>query len=138
MEYYAHPRNRFWPLMGRICGAGPDLPYAERLTRLKDSGIGLWDVLHECVRAGSLDAAIERGSEVPNDFAGLLSRFSRINTIALNGKKAALVFRRLVLPGLIAPHLERLTVLELPSTSPANASKNLTALHESWGVIAPG
>ena len=131
-EYYAHPRNRFWPLMGLLVGAGSELPYAERLERLQGSGIGLWDVLRECVRVGSLDARIKPGSEVANDFRELLADFQRIQVIALNGKKAAHVFRRLIQPTLSDALLGRLTVLPLPSTSPANASMSLQALREAW------
>jgi hypoxanthine-DNA glycosylase len=133
-QYYAHPRNRFWSLMGLLAGAGPELPYAERLKQLERSGIGLWDVLQECVRAGSLDARIEPGSETPNDFPDLLLRHPRIEVIALNGNKAAQAFRRLVQPTLAAARLGKLTLLPLPSTSPANASRSLEALRDAWAA----
>src|SRR4051812_15298664 len=54
-EYYAHPRNAFWPIMGHICGAGPELPYAERIQALTAAGIGIWNVIDSCFREGSLD-----------------------------------------------------------------------------------
>ncbi len=41
-RYYAHPRNRFWPLMADICGFSADLPHAARLQALNTAGIGLW------------------------------------------------------------------------------------------------
>ena len=52
-QYYAHPQNRFWPFMGQLVGAGPDLPYPERCRRLARAGIALWDVLSCCERPGS-------------------------------------------------------------------------------------
>ena len=46
-EYYGHPRNAFWPIMGALFGAGPELPYAERTARLTAAGVQcelhLWD-----------------------------------------------------------------------------------------------
>src|SRR5437763_7222683 len=88
-QYYGHPQNLFWPFMGALCGAGPELSYRARLAQLKQAGIGLWDVLAQCVRPGSLDGRIERASEVPNDLAGLITRRPRLAAIALNGGKAA-------------------------------------------------
>lgn len=61
-QYYAHPRNAFWPIMGDLLGFSPDLPYADRLQRLTAAGIALWDVIAGCERSGSLDADIVRTS----------------------------------------------------------------------------
>ena len=44
-EYYAHPRNLFWPIMGELVGAHPGLPYESRLRILKSSAIALWTYL---------------------------------------------------------------------------------------------
>lgn len=121
-QSYAHPRNLFWPFMGELYGADPEWSYAERLARLHAVGIGLWDVLKECERAGSLDSGIRAVSEVPNDIAGLLGTRPRIRAIALNGAKAEQVFRRRIAPTIAAQRLAGLQVLALPSTSPANAA----------------
>lgn len=134
-RYYAHPRNRFWPLMGILCEAGPDLPYEERLDRLLRSGLGLWDVIGECRRSGSSDGAIVRGTEIPNDLRGLMARVGGIEAVGLNGRKAAHAFRRLVLPALQPDVADRLELLELPSTSPANASRSLGSLLEEWAAV---
>jgi hypoxanthine-DNA glycosylase len=61
-QYYAHPRNAFWPIMGALFGAGPELTYAQRLERLASAGVALWDVIGRCERAGSLDSAIAPAS----------------------------------------------------------------------------
>ena len=66
-QYYAHPRNQFWPLLAALLDEDlPALGYARRLQRLCARGLGLWDVIGRCRRRGSLDAAIVRGSEVAN------------------------------------------------------------------------
>ena len=67
-EYYGHPRNAFWPIMGRLFGAGPELPYDQRKAVLCERGVAVWDVLKTCRRAGSLDTSIRVDSETPNDF----------------------------------------------------------------------
>jgi double-stranded uracil-DNA glycosylase len=136
-EYYAHPRNRFWPVMGELFGARPELDYATRLARLHAAGVGLWDVLRHCVRSGSLDTSIVRGSEVPNDFESLLGAVPSLRTVALNGAKAAQTFRRSVVPVLTAEQAQRLTLLDMPSTSPANASRSLRDLVQAWSRILP-
>src|SRR5689334_12191637 len=65
-QYYAHPRNAFWPIMGALFGVDPLLPYPERIARVRAAGVALWDSLQACVRPGSLDSAITE--EVSNDF----------------------------------------------------------------------
>src|SRR5688500_20135249 len=57
-QYYGHPQNSFWPIMGRLFGAGQDVPYEERKCILHEHGVAVWDVLRECHREGSLDADI--------------------------------------------------------------------------------
>jgi hypoxanthine-DNA glycosylase len=136
-EYYAHPRNRFWRVMGEICGALPELSYRERVHRLLRSGIALWDVLQHCVREGSLDTNIVAGSEVPNDLVGLLKANGSLRAVALNGGKAAQAFRRWILPQLPAGTTGRVAIIDLPSTSPANASWAPADLVRSWSRIAP-
>ncbi|MEN5352062.1 DNA-deoxyinosine glycosylase [Luteimonas sp. TWI165] len=127
-RYYAHPRNLFWPIMGALFDAGPELPYAQRLARLQQAGIALWDVAGECVRPGSLDARIEAGSVVANDIAGLLAAHPGIDRIRFNGSAAQTLFRRHVLPALLrVPDLAR-----LPSTSPAHAALRFDAKLAAW------
>ena len=70
-QYYGHPRNLFWPIMGELFGAHPSLDYSERLRHLLEHHVALWDVLKLCQRPGSLDADIVAGSEQVNDFHSL-------------------------------------------------------------------
>ena len=131
-QSYAHPHNLFWPFMGELYGAGPELPYAARIARLQACGVGIWDVLERCERPGSLDSGIVAASEVPNDIPGLLRAHPSIAAIALNGAKAGQVFARRIEPAIDAARRENLVVLALPSTSPANASIPRVAKLERW------
>jgi double-stranded uracil-DNA glycosylase len=119
-QYYGHPQNLFWPFMEEILGVPRALPYGERLLALQAAGIALWDVLAECEREGSLDAAIIPASEQPNDFAWLLTTYPNIARVCFNGAKAANAFARHVTPTLAPAIHNRLTLIPLPSTSPAN------------------
>lgn len=125
-QYYAHPRNAFWPIMGALYGAGPDLPYTERVARLKSRHVAVWDVLQHCEREGSLDSNIR--AEVPNDLTNFLAIHLGIRRIGLNGGKAASSFRKYAaafLPPGLAVH-------ELPSTSPAHATRSLAEKQTLW------
>ena len=121
-QSYGHAQNLFWPFMGELFDAGPELDYAERIRRLHARGIGIWDVFAACERPGSLDSRIVRASEVPNDLHGLLAGHPTIATIALNGGKAQQAFRRHFLAASAPAWPPTVALLELPSTSPANAS----------------
>jgi hypoxanthine-DNA glycosylase len=133
-EYYAHPRNAFWRIMGELLGAGPDIEYGERSLRLADAGIALWDVCHEANRPGSLDTAICRQTVVPNDFHTFLRAHGQIGLICFNGAKAEELYRRTVLAGL-PENLRVLRRQTLPSTSPANASKTHPQKLRAWSVV---
>ncbi len=133
-RYYAHPRNRFWPLMGLLCGLDPGAPYEARLRALNRAGVSLWDVIGQCRRRGSLDASIVRGSEVPNPIPTLLARLPGLQLIACNGAAAHRAFDRFIAAELDAPL--QVPVLALPSTSPANAAASLPALQRAWQPIA--
>ena len=136
-RYYAHPRNRFWPLMATLCGFAPGLDHDERMAALHRAGVGLWDVIGRCQRRGSLDAAIVAGSEVANDLPALLARLPALRAVAFNGGKAAQSFRRHVQGQL--PEATRASVawLALPSTSPANAGRDLDRLLQDWRQLSP-
>lgn len=118
-QYYAHPQNAFWRIMGELHGFAPDAPYSVRVLALQRAGIAVWDVLKRCERPGSLDAAIVRGSEVPNEFPEFLRRHAGVHTILFNGTTAEAAFRRHCRALLDDT---RITFTRLPSTSPAHAS----------------
>jgi TDG/mug DNA glycosylase family protein len=131
-KYYAHPRNAFWRIMGELFGAGPSLPYEERVARLQSTGVAVWDTLQACIRPGSLDASITQ--EVPNDFSAFFAWYPNITHVFFNGGKAEDVFRRRVLPGLPQAEAHRVFT-RLPSTSPAHAGMTLEAKVKEWSVL---
>lgn len=142
-EYYAHPRNAFWRIMGDIAGATPELPYAQRLQLLRAHGIALWDVLQSCERPGSLDADIVPDSMRANDFAGLFASHRQLRRIIFNGAAADQCFHRHVLPGLIARDIisaqdAQLMLWRLPSTSPAHAGMPYTQKLALWREALAG
>lgn len=131
-QYYAHPRNAFWPIMGALFGAGPELPYADRLQRLNAAGVALWDVIAACERTGSLDSAIAADSVEANDFARLFRACPHIEQVFFNGSAAETAFRRHVQGRIALPAL-RLT--RLPSTSPAHAARGFEAKLAAWQAV---
>jgi TDG/mug DNA glycosylase family protein len=135
-QSFAHPHNLFWPFMGTLFDAGVELPYAERIARLHAAGIGIWDVLKQCERPGSLDSSIRAGSEVANDIPALLDAYSTIAAIALNGAKAQQVFARHIAPRIDVRRSREIEVLALPSTSPANASIPRAAKLDRWRALS--
>ena len=118
-QYYAHPRNHFWPVMARIAGFDATAPYAQRVQAVTQAGFAVWDVLQSCVRPGSLDSAIQAGTRVPNDFAAFFAAHPGIRLVCFNGAEAEKSFNTYVLPGLQAA--AALRYARLPSTSPAHA-----------------
>jgi TDG/mug DNA glycosylase family protein len=136
-QYYGHPHNLFWPIMGELVGAHPDLPYPERLAALTRNHIALWDVMHQCFRPGSLDSAIEEGSIIANDFANFFALHPQIKHVFFNGQKAAQAFQRHVIKAatLKQETLACLTFTTLPSTSPANASIPREIKLQLWQTI---
>ena len=129
-QYYAHPQNAFWKIMGEIADAQGS--YSERCEALMDRGIALWDVLASSVRPGSMDADIQSKTAIANDFSGFLSNHEAIEMICFNGQKAAQMFTRMVQPGL---DNNRLAFASLPSTSPAYASMSYVDKLAKWRSI---
>lgn len=124
-QYYAHPRNAFWPVMSALLGdaqlAGRS--YAQRLQALREHRVALWDAVAACRREGSLDTAIEAAE--PSDLSELVQRLPQLRVIACNG---TLAYQQTLLalgePGV--------PVLRLPSTSPAHAGRSLADKIAAW------
>jgi TDG/mug DNA glycosylase family protein len=132
-QYYAHPRNLFWPFMAELLDFPPSVAYEARLQKLTNVGIALWDVVDQCYRQGSLDSAIKRESMQANDFGAFFKQHTKIHSIFFNGKAAESIFRKKVLTGL--QFKSRLTLTGLPSTSPANASIKTHEKLRQWQQI---
>ena len=128
-QYYAHPHNRFWKLMGLLCKHN-NLYYIGYETKLKillDHNLALWDVLKYCEREGSMDSDIK--NEIPNDFIKLLKKYNNIKMICFNGNKAYIAFKK-YFPELLCEYKH----YKLPSTSPANARFTLENLYQVWNT----
>ena len=134
-QYYAHPQNLFWHIMGELLGINLRSPddYDRRVQALKSARIALWDVLHSCRRKGSLDSSIENASLIPNDFAAFFLSHPHITHVFFNGAKAEACYRRHVQPVIKARAVK---YLRLPSTSPANASIPYEHKLKAWRAVA--
>jgi TDG/mug DNA glycosylase family protein len=132
-QYYAHPRNGFWPILTRLLHIGAS-SYAERTEQVARKGVAIWDVLKTCTRRGSLDSAIDDQSLVTNDFQAFFDRHPRIRIVFFNGAKAEAVYRRHVRPGL-SGSAAALPLHRLPSTSPAHAGMTLEQKTAAWRAL---
>lgn len=126
-QYYAHPRNLFWPIVFALFDVAAPADYDERLHFLLDRGIALWDVVESGQRTASADATIRE--EVPNPISELLDAHPSIRAVAFNGGGARRLYDK---------HFARrpdLTYLALPSTSPAYARIGFAAKLAQWRVL---
>ncbi|NRS87612.1 hypoxanthine-DNA glycosylase [Flavobacterium sp. 7E] len=112
-EYYAHPRNHFWKIMYTLLSEIPvDEKFENKIKLLQNHHIGLWDVLENCERKGSLDVNIKNQKE--NDFESLLEKYPGIKKIVFNGKESHKYFFKKF------GQIKGITYYVMPSTSPAN------------------
>jgi hypoxanthine-DNA glycosylase len=127
VEYYAHPRNLFWPIVFALFGETPAAEYAARLSFVANRCIALWDVCAMAERRASLDSEIRR--ETPNPIDNLLDAHPGIRTVAFNGGGARRLYDR---------HFTRrkeLLYLHMPSTSPAHASLGFAEKRARWQAL---
>jgi hypoxanthine-DNA glycosylase len=112
-QYYAHPTNQFWRLLGEVVDQPlADMPYGDRLVALRDAKVGLWDAIRSAERHTSSDSLI-RDAEA-HDLAALIADLPDLRMIAFNGGKAAAVGRKQL------PPLDGIAVVNLPSSSAAH------------------
>lgn len=133
-QYYGHPQNSFWPIMGKLFGAGRELPYEERKRVLCQHGVAVWDVFRECYRTGSLDSSIHLESESPNDIAAFLREHPHVRAIFFNGGKSESAFRRHALVQVEKLGRE-IHYTRLPSTSPAHAGRTFAEKLSAWRAV---
>lgn len=125
-QYYAHPRNQFWPMMSALLEDDlAAMPYEKRVKRLQGHGVGLWDVIVACERKGSLDSAIRRAQNA--DFGFLAQACPRLQTIGFNGKAAGRAEPRFADAGY--------RTLVLPSTSPAYVQLSFQQKLAQWRAL---
>jgi len=112
-QYYAHPTNQFWRLLGAVIDRPlATMPYDDRLVALREAKVGLWDVIRSAERHTSSDALIREAEA--HDLAGLIARLPDLRMIAFNGGKAAAIGRKQL------PSLKDIAVVDLPSSSAAH------------------
>ena len=109
-QYYAHPRNAFWPILFDVFGAAPTGDYEAKKALIRGNALALWDAAQSCEREGSLDSAMR--DVAYNDFASLYARCPHIHTVLCNGGTAYALFVKSGFAG------DR-RVIRMPSTSPA-------------------
>ena len=124
-QYYAHPQNLFWRLMGRVIDRDlAALDYESRLQALLDAGVGLWDTVAAATRQGSLDADIRL--HAASDLAALAETLPELRAVAFNGSTSARIGRQ-QLAG-----VDGIDLVDLPSSSPAHASRGFEEKLETW------
>ncbi|ALJ15959.1 DNA-deoxyinosine glycosylase [Sphingopyxis macrogoltabida] len=120
-QYYAHPTNQFWRLVGEVVGQPlAAMPYDDRLASLRKARVGLWDVIRTARRQTSSDSLIREAE--PHDLAALVATLPGLGMIAFNGGKAAAIGRKQL------PPLGGIALLDLPSSSAANTMGYATKL----------
>lgn len=124
-----HPQNRFWRVIATLFDVPGPKTKSECEELALDHGIALWDVLASCKIEGASDSSIK--DPVPNDLAKVIEH-SNIEAVATTGKKASALYKKYD-----APLWPKLTHIELPSTSAANAAMRLKDLVEAYKVILP-
>jgi len=122
-QYYAHPQNQFWRILGAVIGQPlKEMNYPDRIAAVQAAGIAIWDVFASCERAGSLDTAIR--DAVPNPLAELQKSAPALRRVCFNGRMAARRIREVEAMGFEA--------LVLPSTSPAHAGMTFEEKLARW------
>ena len=127
-QYYGHPRNAFWRLIGGVIGRDlAALPYEDRLAALRAEGVGLWDVIASAERPGSLDAAIRQPEAA--DLRGLVQTLPNLRAVAFNGGAAARLGRA------VLADASGVALIDLPSSSPAHA-RPFEEKAAAWAALA--
>lgn len=124
--YYAHPQNRFWPVLAAVFNERTPIGTEERKSFAKKHGIALWDVLASCDIEGAADSSIK--NPVPNDIARLISE-TEIKSIFTTGGTAYRLYNR------YCADKTGIKAVGLSSTSAANARMKLDELVREYRVI---
>ena len=134
-QYYGHPQNAFWPIMGRLFGAGRELPYEERKRILCETA---WRCGTCCASVTAREASTRRSdveSESPNDFVAFFrdasGRFAHVLQRPESGNGIS--------PACAADGrgLDReFRYVRLPSTSPAHAGRTFEQKLAAWRAVS--
>jgi len=124
--FYGHPQNRFWRVLSAVYGEPLPQTIDEKRALCLRHHVALWDTIAQCDIEGASDSSIK--NVVPNDINGLLQQ-TNIARIFATGGKSAVLYRKWIEPRTHMP------IIQLPSTSPANAAWSLERLIEAYRVI---
>lgn len=128
-QYYAHKQNKFWHLVGEVIERDlVDMDYAARLDTLLENRFGLWDVVAQARRVGSLDSRIR--DHASNDLIALVNTLPNLATIAFNGGTAARIGMKA-----LGERGDQFRLLCLPSSSPAYASVPYAGKLAVWRLL---
>jgi len=127
--YYAHPQNRFWPVLARVYGAPPPETTEEKTALVLSHRLALWDVLQSCDILGASDASIK--NPVANDIAGLLAK-TDVSRVLCTGATAARLYTKLAAP------VTGIPCEVLPSPSAANARMSVGELEKTYRATLLG
>lgn len=130
-QYYAHPRNAFWPIMQALFGTTLDWSYEKRCQHLISQHIAVWDVLKACDRRGSLDSNIDTETIKANDFNRFFKDHPNIKKLYFNGAKAEQTYQAYVLATL-DEKWRKIPATRLASTSPAYAVMSQEQKIKTW------
>lgn len=126
-EYYAHPTNQFWRLLGAAIDQPlADMAYDERLAALHEARVGLWDVIRTAERRTSSDGDIREAD--PHDLGALVATLPELRMVAFNGGKAAAIGRRQL------PPQPGIALVDLPSSSAAH-TVGFDVKLERWSML---
>jgi hypoxanthine-DNA glycosylase len=126
-EYYAHPQNKFWRIIAAITNSNFPVSYCDKRDILIKHKIGVWDVVGEAKRIGSLDSNIF--DETPNDLDEFIANHKRLKVVGFNGAKAVKLFDKYF------GRYENIRYVALPSSSPANARISFDEICVRWQEI---
>jgi len=127
LEYYGHPRNRFWKIIATITQFDLPLTYTAKIELLLKTKIGTWDVAHKANRKGSLDSFIK--DVEPNNINEFIESHPNLKVIGFNGTKSQTLYDKYF------TRKHGIKYISLPSTSPANASINFENICNKWREI---
>jgi double-stranded uracil-DNA glycosylase len=123
--YYAHPQNRFWPVMSLLYHVSL-ATNQDKINFCYTNHLALWDTIASCDINGSSDSSI-KNIQV-NDINKLI-KTSKINRIYCTGKAAYNIYNK---------YIYNKTLIKanyLPSPSPANAKFSLNELVKIYKII---
>ena len=123
--YYGHPRNRFWRVLSGILSVETPNTIEEKKGMLLRNRIAVYDVIESCEIEGSSDSSIR--NVTPADI-GTIMKEAQIEAVFTNGRTAGKLYNRYQAKDIEVP------MIELPSTSPANAAFSMDRLLDIWGT----